>query len=330
MFLFRGSGDLATTSELTDASPAEELEEEESAVVAAPYSAVSPEGEKTSALEAFDGPAGSNGTNTLVAGARDITNGPLLENRMVAYYGHPFSAQMGVLGTYEDPTEMVAALKKQAAAYSAADPGRPAIPTIELIASVAQASPGPDGLYLLRTPPEVIEEYARVAEENGFLLLLDIQVGLSTISHEVEAIRPFLERPHVHLAIDPEYDMVPGQIPGRVFGSSEAQEIMGAARTLSKLVEEKGLPAKVLVIHQFEQGMVTNKGLLGPVPNVEMVLHADGFGTPEGKISKYDVLVGDEAPQYGGFKLFYRQDYPLLGPEEVLRLEPAPAVVSYQ
>jgi hypothetical protein len=235
-----------------------------------------------------------------------------------------------VLGEFEDPVQMVAALKEQAAVYSAVDPDRPAIPTIELIASVAQGSPGRDGLYLIRTPTEVIEGYAKVAEENGCLLLLDVQVGLSTIANEVEAIRPFLERPHVHLAIDPEYDMVPGQIPGQESGSSTGEEIMGAAWTLSKLVEEKGLPAKVLVVHQFERGMVTNKELLEPTPNVEVVLHADGFGTPEGKISKYDTLVRDEAPQYGGFKLFYQQDFPLLAPEEVLQLVPAPAVVSYQ
>ena len=249
---------------------------------------------------------------------------------MVTYYGHPFSGRMGVLGEFENPEQMVAALKEQAEAYSAADSDRPAVPTIELIASVAQGSPGPEGLYLLRTPTEVIEEYAKLAEENGCLLLLDIQIGLSTIADEVEAIRPFLERPYVHLAIDPEYDMVPGQIPGQVFGSSDAREIVAVAQTLSEVVEEKNLPGKALVVHQFERGMIANKELLKPAPNVEMVVHADGFGLPEGKISKYDTLVRAEAPQYGGFKLFYKQDLPLLAPEEILQLVPAPAVVSYQ
>ena len=331
MLLPRGAPDAAPES--TDALP--NGEREEGLVAAVPYAAVTPGGESVSVAasaspEASGGTAASRGAATLVSGASDATNGPLLKHRMVAYYGHPFSARMGVLGEYEDPAQMVAALKKQAAAYSAADPDRPAIPTIELIASVAQGSPGRDGLYLTRTPPEVIEGYAKVAEENGCLLLLDVQVGLSTIANEVEVIRPFLERPHVHLAIDPEYDMVPGQIPGQEFGSSRGQEIMGAARTLSELAKKKDLPAKVLVVHQFEQGIITDKELLAPMPNVEVVLHADGFGMPEGKISKYETLVRDEAPQYGGFKLFYQQDFPLLAPEEVLQLVPAPAVVSYQ
>ena len=332
MLVPRGCGASGAASGSTDAFPAEEREEE--SVAAAPYATVLGGGPTSAAASASPEASGdtsaTRGAATLVAGASDATNGPLLKNRMVAYYGHPFSARMGVLGEFEDPVQMVAALKEQAAVYSAVDPDRPAIPTIELIASVAQGSPGRDGLYLIRTPAEVIERYAKVAEENGCLLLLDVQVGLSTIAYEVEAIRPFLERPHVHLAIDPEYDMVPGQIPGQESGSSTGEEIMGAAQTLSKLVEEKGLPAKVLVVHQFERGMVTNKELLEPTPNVEVVLHADGFGTPEGKISKYDTLVRDEAPQYGGFKLFYQQDFPLLAPEEVLQLVPAPAIVSYQ
>ncbi len=63
----------------------------------------------------------------------------------------------------------------------------------------------------------------------------------------------------------------------------------------------------------------------------EMVIHADGFGTRRQKIKKYNLLVRDQPVQYGGFKLFYYQDYDLLSPEEVLDvLEPNPAVVSYQ
>jgi hypothetical protein len=97
---------------------------------------------------------------------------------------------------------MMANLKEQTAAYSAADPDRPAVPTIELIASTAQRDPGADGTFICRLPEEEIEEYATLAEENGALLLLDVQLGRSTVADEIEALRPFLERPYVHLAID--------------------------------------------------------------------------------------------------------------------------------
>ncbi len=61
-----------------------------------------------------------------------------------------------------------------------------------------------------------------------------------------------------------------------------------------------------------------------------MVLNADGFGLAEEKTTKYDTLVSEEPIQYGGFKLFYRQDEPLLSPEQVLELDPAPVVINYQ
>ena len=277
-----------------------------------------------------DEESGSRPPDTLAAGVKDKTGGPLTEHRLVSYYGHPLSEAMGVLGQYE-PQQMVEHLKEQAKVYTKLDPNLPAKPTIELIASVAQGSPGPNELYLRRTQPETIEEYAKVAEENGCLLLLDIQIGHSTIADEIEVIRPFLERPYVHLAIDTEYDMAPGEIPGEQIGSSSAEDIMGAARTLSERVEKEDLPPKVLVIHQFAYEMITNKGALEPVPNVQMVLHADGFGTPEQKIKKYHALVTQQPIQYGGFKLFYEQDAPLLSPKQVFEaLKPNPAVVSYQ
>jgi hypothetical protein len=290
-----------------------------------------PEGTAAGTEARDDDPAasGSRPPDTLV-GAEDRTGGPLVEHRLVSYYGHPFAAAMGVLGQLE-PEAMVEELKQQAKAYTKIDPDLPATPTIELIASVAQSSPGSDGNYLTRTPTEVIEEYAKVAEENGCLLLLDIQIGYSTIAEEIEVLMPFLERDYVHLAIDTEYDMAPGEIPGEQIGSSSGEEIMDAARTLSELVEEKDLPPKVLVIHQFAYTMITNKQAIEPVPNVQIVLHADGFGTPEQKIEKYNALVRDQPIQYGGFKLFYEQDAPLLSPKQVLEvLEPDPAVVSYQ
>jgi hypothetical protein len=250
---------------------------------------------------------------------------------MVSYYGHPFSPVMGELGQYEEPQAMVDALKEQAAAYTEADPDLPAAPTIELIASVAQPAPGPDGDYLQRTPQKVIQEYADLAKENDVELLLDVQIGHSTVAEEIEAIRPFLELPYVHLAIDTEYDMAPGEIPAEQVGSTPAWEIKEAALTLSRMVEAGDLPPKVMVVHQFQYGMIGNKQSLTPTPNVQTVIHADGFGYRQTKFSKYKALVENEPVQYGGFKLFYDQDISLLSPEEVLsELDPPPAVISYQ
>ena len=121
-----------------------------------------------------------------------------------------------------------------------------------------------------------------------------------------------------------------GEIPGVDLGGVDGAEIQGAVEALSRLVEEAGTPDMILLIHQFESGIVTNKQLIEPTQNVLVVLSADEFGPAEDKTTKYDVLVGDEPIQYGGFKLFYRQDEPLLSPEEVLELDSVPVVVNYQ
>jgi len=273
----------------------------------------------------------------LLKGKEDRSDGPLVENRMVAYYGHPSTGLMGELGRYE-PERMMEKLKEQTAAYSEIDPERPAIPTIELIASVAQPTSMSDGSFLTRLDRASIEEYAKLAEKHKALLLLDVQLGRSTVMEELEVLRPFLERPYVHLAIDTEYSVEEGEIPGQDLGEVAGPEIQQAVEELDRMVEEEGIPDKVLMVHQFESGIVTQKDAIKPTDNVQVVLHADGFGGPAAKLAKYDLLVRDEPIQYGGFKLFYPlddpslpgQDIPLLEPEEVLALDPAPAVVTYQ
>lgn len=169
---------------------------------------------RESELRSGDQKPGPVPSDTLAAGATDATGGPLARGRMVSYYGHPLSGAMGALGQLE-PEAMVRELKEQTEAYTKADPDRPAIPTIELIASVAQPEPGPYGLYLTKTDPYLIEKYAKLAEENDCLLLLDIQIGYRTIANEIKTLMPYLERDYVHLAIDTEYDMSHWQSPPR-------------------------------------------------------------------------------------------------------------------
>ena len=266
---------------------------------------------------------------TLLSGKKDTSDGPLKKNRLVAYYGHPFVAQMGILGEL-DPNALMKQLKEQTAAYSKIDPERPAVPTIELIASVAQPEPGPDGLYVTQTPKKEIEKYIDLAKKNDALVLLDVQLGRATVMQEVKILEEYLKEPNVHLAIDTEYSIEEGQIPGQDLGTVDSPEIQEAVKYLDELVKKENIPDKVLMVHQFESGIVTNKQTIQPTSNVEVVLHADGFGGPGDKLVKYAFLARDEPIQYGGFKVFYKQDTPVLTPKEVLQMDPVPAVVTYQ
>jgi hypothetical protein len=266
---------------------------------------------------------------TLLKGKKDLTNGPLKHHRLVAFYGTPRSKNMGILGE-KPPEEMMKQLKKQAKAYSEADPSHPAVPTIELIATVAQRNPGPDGLYVLKTPRDVIKRYAELAKKNHALLLLDVQLGRASVMHGVKAVAPFLKLPYVHLAIDTEYSVDKGKVPGIDLGHVDGTEIQKAVEYVDQLVEKNHLPDKVVVVHQFGNGIVTHKNLIKPTEHVEIPLNYDGFGDPAVKMAAYGKLVRKQPIQYGGFKLFFKNDHPLLSPKEVLKLDPAPAVVDYQ
>lgn len=250
-------------------------------------------------------------------------------NRVVSFYGHPNSEQMGILGEYDIDT-VAAKLREQAAAYAAADPSRPVIPALELIATVAQPWPGEDGTYLAYTGDEIIGEFAEYTAANGMLLILDLQIGHSTIPDEINRVRHWLELPHVHVALDPEFSTGPDRIPGEFIGEVDGADVQIAVQMLAQIVAEKGLPSKILIVHQFEEEMILNKGAISPLPGVDIVIDMDGFGGQEAKIANYEHFVRDELIEYGGIKLFYRQDDPLLTPEQIVALDPPPLVVIYQ
>jgi len=250
-------------------------------------------------------------------------------NRVLTYYGHPHDPNMGILGEYPKE-ELLALLRAEAADYEAADPSRPVIPAFEVIATVAQGWPAQDGQYLLDTDVETLTEYADFAEANGILLLLDLQIGRNTVPDEIEKVRPLLERPHVHLALDPEFAIAEGQTPGEHIGSLDAQAITYAQRTLAQMANDLGLPPKILVVHQFREDMIGNKPALRPMPGVQLVIDADGYGAPELKTAIYNILVRDEPVEFAGIKLFYKQDVPLMTPAEILGLTPSPDVIIYQ
>ncbi len=267
--------------------------------------------------------------STVAPTARPVTTSALATYRLVTFYGHPFDERMGVLGEY-NPAVVIQKLKEQTAAYTAADPSRPGLCTIELIASVAQGSPGADGLYIARTPTAEIEKWAQLTQQQGCLLLLDIQMGYDTVDNDIKAILPFLQRPNVHLAIDPEFHVKRGKIPGESFGSLSAAEVAGAMQTLQGLVKQYNLPDKILVLHQFREDMLPDKANIKPMKNVDLVVMMDGWGLPQAKVANYNAFVHDEPIQYGGIKLFYKQDEPLLTPAEVIHLDPTPLVISFQ
>jgi hypothetical protein len=255
---------------------------------------------------------------------------PLLpDHRILAFYGNPLAKEMGILGEVP-PDQMLDRLKQQMGVYAASDPSRPIVPALELVTPAAQGWAGDDGLYRARMKPEVIEQVAGWAEANNALLILDVQIGLSTVPEEVDALMPYLRRPYVHLALDPEFAIPSGHIPGEVVGTLDAAAIDGVVRTLSELVASEHLPPKILIVHRFTDAMITNAWEISHDRNVQVITTMDGFGPPALKLAQYHAYVRDQPVQYAGVKLFYHHDVPLLTAPQVLALEPAPDLVIYQ
>jgi hypothetical protein len=249
-------------------------------------------------------------------------------HRVVAYYGNPLSRGMGILGEIR-PERMMDRLERQAAAYQSADTATKVIPALELVAVVAHPDPGA-GKYRGRMPDSVIERVARWAESRHMLLILDVQPGRARVEDEVRALLPWLRRPYVHVALDPEFAMPPGQIPGKQIGTMDAAGVNASIRLVADLVRRESLPPKMLIVHRFTRAMLTHADRIAPDPNVQVVIDMDGFGPPRLKRSSYDAWVAARPVQFTGFKLFYRYDRPLMAPADVLRLHPVPYLVIYQ
>jgi hypothetical protein len=252
----------------------------------------------------------------------------LSRQRLITYYGNPWAAQMGILGELS-PEALVSELHRVAQLFQPLS-DKPVQPAIHLIVTVAQASAGADGLYRLRMPASVIEQYIDLAERNNMPIFLDVQVGRSTVAAEVAAIRQYLTKPHVHLALDPEFDMWGNQRPGVELGHMTAEEINHAIGVLADVVAANQLPNKVLIVHQFTASMINGKRAIQNHPSVDIVIDMDGFGGQGAKIAHYNAYVRDEPVEYAGIKLFYRHDVDLMSPAQVMRLTPLPDVVIYQ
>ena len=255
-------------------------------------------------------------------------------NRIVAYYGNFYSKGMGVLGQYPE-AEMLAKLASTTAQWQAADPSTPVIPAIDYIAVTAQGSPGKDGKYKLRMPDSQIDYALQLAAKVNGIVILDVQVGLSTLPVEIPLLKKYLSMPNVHLAIDPEFAMHNGQKPGDYIGSMDASDINWTANYLKGLVDANNLPPKVLIVHRFTEDMVTNYQNIKPLPEVQIVMDMDGWGSPAKKTNTYYQTIETEPVQFTGFKLFYKNDIlppstRMMTPAEVLALTPSPVFIQYQ
>lgn len=254
-------------------------------------------------------------------------------NRVIAFYGNLYSKGMGILGELL-PQQMLDKLQAEVKAWQLADTAVKVIPALHYIATTAQSKPGRDGTYILRMPFSQINAVLSIAGKIDAIVFIDLQIGHSTLQKEIPQLDSFLRMPNVHLGIDPEFSMKSGAAPGKAVGTFDAADINFATSHLAKLVKENNLPPKVLVVHRFTQGMVTNYKKIVTQPEVQVVMDMDGWGGTAKKINTYQQYIYKEPVEFTGFKLFYKNDTKkhsrMLTPQELLQLKPQPVYIQYQ
>jgi hypothetical protein len=269
-----------------------------------------------------DAPAAA-AVSQLPGGGRRIFPG----HRVVGFYGAPQSERLGALGI-GTPDAAAARLKRAARPYER--PSRPVMLAFELLATIANAHPGDDGLYRTHQPPATIDRYMLAARRAKALLVLDIQPGRGDFLSDAKRLEHWLLQPEVGIALDPEWHVGDGEIPGETIGSVTAEQINAVSDYVSNLVVKHDLPEKLFLVHQFTNDMIDGRDRLLPRRGLAVTMNVDGFGNPANKISKYHDFTADKPRFNDGFKLFYEEDTDLMSPAAVLGLGPPPDVVVYE
>lgn len=204
-----------------------------------------------------------------------------------------------------------------------------------MIGSVAQDTPGPDGLYVLDTDGRYLDQYTIFTHEHGMVLFIDVQMGRRAPHEDYEGLERWIRYPHVHLALDPEFHLPEDGKPGQALGKIDASDVTRAQNWVVGLANRYGTPRKMLIVHQFHEYGVENKDQIGIVHGCDLIMNEDGHGTPAAKRETYRVIITNHPIEYNEFKVFYKEDLVpegsrLMTPEEVLSLDPVPDVVNYQ
>jgi hypothetical protein len=255
---------------------------------------------------------------------------PLEKSLLVGFCGAPGAKALGRMTG--DLAAASRELRRQIETFPA---GRPVTPVVELIATTVHRTAGEDGMYRSRCADETVQQYLDAARALNGLLLLDIQPGRADFLPEVRAYERWLSEPDVGVALDPEWAVEPGVIPGRKFGRTSGSELDEVAQYLGNLAVTHRLPAKVMVYHQVAASVVRDEQQLRPHPGVSVVKVVDGIGSASAKKATWKTLMTTiPAHARSGFKLFFDEDTrhgaALMTPAEVLALTPAPSYVVYE
>jgi hypothetical protein len=275
------------------------------------------------------------------------------QSTIVGFYGRAFGVApiLGRVGEYQTIDDMAKDVDSWVARVKAVNGGKPVIPEIHLIYALAMpcsTSAADDCLlYLEAWDSHIVDTYIKPAQARGWQVFLDTQLGRSDPVTQVQRMiaKGYLKYDNVEVALDPEFHVYPGHLtPGIPVGTIEAQQVNDVQALLDDYVQTQHLAhRKIVVVHQFGDKtindgvpfMIQHKSDVKSYPNVDLVITADGFGSPDSKVSKYDKMTDSAVYPFvrvRGIKIFppnpYEQaghyDQPLLTFRQLFGLDLTP------
>jgi hypothetical protein len=280
---------------------------------------------------------------------RPSPTGLLETSTLFAVYGRAFGVApiLGHLGTYKGLDDMAADTQPWAQKISAANNGKQVTIGIHLIYAMAVPCTKKNTDCVQYLSGDLVKEYIEPAAKRGWVVILDTQLGRSNPIEQIKHMKEqgYLKYDNVHVAIDPEFHASSAQVdPGIPVGTVSASDINSVQEILDTYVQSEHLKTKkILIVHQFGDAavhdgvpfMVQQKKTLKSYPNVELVVDADGLGSPAVKIWKYNVMTDTQMyPSVGfrGIKIFFPNrweqnghfDKPPMTVDEIFGIKNAP------
>jgi hypothetical protein len=251
-------------------------------------------------------------------------------HRLICLYGSPGTPALGALGE-QGLAASIARVRGLAAMYRKLSRAT-VVPAFEILATVAQGSPGRDGLYSHETSVAALGPWVRTATRRGLYVILDLQAGRANLLTQAKRYRSLLKLPDVGLALDPEWKLEPRQLPLHQIGSVSVSQVNSVIRWLAALTSRYHLPQKLLVLHQFRVSMIRGESRLDTRnSDLAIVIHMDGQGAPSVKQQTWSAVTTVAPPGvFFGWKNFFVNDHPMLDPQETMRRRPQPVMISYQ
>ena len=277
---------------------------------------------------------------TLVQEPVQVDEMPQKNELIVAYYGRPGVRSLGVLGEYP-VSQLKPMIKKRVEEYARIT-GKQVRPGFDIIYGLASAEPGPHKDYIIHLNSKKLQPYIEAAENEGFVLFLETQLGEHMPQDAIHHILKYMKHHNVHLAVDPEFEVSNLNVrPGKKIGRVEAAWINRVQAIMDKYMKANGInEKKILLLHMFRHTMVEHKEQLRHYDNIDLIFNLDGHGSPKLKVDIYNAIYTKKYADKvaGGFKLFFNEDHPMMTPKQVMGMEYAegkkvkypPKLINYQ